>query len=193
MAYGSLCTMFFINISGSLYFHLVRGRSCVVWQRAPLFPPNTPALSSMIWWYLCNLLSFFLRHKTDLKFLWEQSFTEWKLCHGIRKCNLEEINTFCDIFLIYPTVFIHHSKNSKPSFYTKVSVTVCVIGVHHLLLTGYIPFTTINLTRHLAELKWFWFCFYPNEMRTKLVHFSKGIPCALWLMISHIDCLLHIH
>lgn len=96
-------------------------------------PANTLALSRMIWWHLCNLVSFFLRHKTDLKFLWEQSFTEWKLCHGIRKYNLEEINTFCGIFLIYPTVFIHHSKNSKPSFYTKVSVTECFIGVHHLL------------------------------------------------------------
>ena len=38
------------------------------------------------WWRRSNVRP--KRHKTDLNFLWGQSFIEWNLCHGRRKYNL---------------------------------------------------------------------------------------------------------
>lgn len=144
---------------------------------------------------------FILRHKTDLRFPWGQSFTEWKLCRGIRKYNLRKklIHSVTFFWFVLQCSFITpetsgHTFIQKSAWqYTSLVYTIYV-------LTGYV-LGTINSSKPLAALKWFCFfcCFFffstqiTLEVWTKLFIFSKGIPCALWLMISHINSLLHIH
>ena len=96
--------------------------------------------------------------QSRFKFLWGQSFQEWMLCCGVRKYNLWKKS---DIFLIYPAVFIHHSKNSRLSFYTKVNMAVCFIGVHHLLFNWW-QFRNNTFIKTLGWMKMVLFLFLPT-------------------------------
>ena len=146
--------------------------------------PSTLELSSMIWLYLCNLISFLFRHKTDLKFLWGQNFTEWKLCRGIRKYNLWKKVTFS--WFVLQCSFI--TPKTAGCLFIQKSTWQCASLVYTIYFLIGDSSGTIHSSRPLAEWKWFCFCFYPHNSRSadQTSSFSQRayrVHCGLWLAI----------
>lgn len=94
------------------------------------------------WSYSSNVIFFFFflfcRHKTDLKFLWVQSSTEWKQYHGTRKYNTTVLVHSVSIlfWLVLQCSFI--ASNTRPSFYTEVVWQDTSLMYCFYFLTGHI-------------------------------------------------------